>query len=405
MIRKRTLLHWLTLVCIIIATVTGTVFAKELPFTASDIIYIQDDAKVLSYDAKMQMQGWSESTARDTGAQLIVKTVKTTGSVPIKQYGDGVLREWEIGEGKKEGLLLLVAVDDRKSYIGVGEELKKTFTDDKIAELQNQYILPAFREGEYNYHIWQGYCVILKETRDAYQLKPGELGKKSHKYVASSARTEGIYVHDYAKVIDSQIERKIQMCSERLDKRTRAQIVVVTIDTTGDVPIEQYSLDLFRKWGIGDKEKNNGVLMLVAVKDRKSRIEVGYGLEGALNDAKTGLIQDNYMIPAFRQADHSKGIAYGYEALVREVAKEYQIPIEELIESQTRATEDQRQFKLGKEECVMLAILILLMLIDMKVTGGRFTHIFLRIVIIILSRGRSGFGGGKGGGGGSSRSW
>ena len=109
------------------------------------------------------------------------------------------------------------------------------------------------------------------------------------------APTKNIYVQDYANVIEADAERQMQIYSRRLAERTGAQIVVVTVDTTGDVPIEQYSLDILRTWGIGDKEKNNGVLMLVAVKDRKSRIEVGYGLEGALNDAKTGRIQDEYM--------------------------------------------------------------------------------------------------------------
>ncbi len=223
------------------------------------------------------------------------------------------------------------------------------------------------------------------------------------------APTKNIYVQDYANVIDADTERQMQIYSARLAQRTGAQIVIVTVDTTGQVPIEQYALDILRTWGIGDKEKNNGVLMLVAVKDRKSRIEVGYGLEGALNDAKTGAIQDQYMIPAFRQGQYSQGIWRGYAALFKETAREYQIPIEELSgKSQKQTAQGSNQVELGWFECAIAGIVILLMLIDMKVTGGRFTHVFLRVIMIILSRGRSGgggFGGGRGGGGGSSRSW
>ena len=69
------------------------------------------------------------------------------------------------------------------------------------------------------------------------------------------------------------------------------------------------------------KKKNNGVLMLLSIQDRKSRIEVGYGLEGALNDAKTGRIQDNYMIPYFKEDNWHDGIKNGYNAILSEVEK------------------------------------------------------------------------------------
>ena len=223
-----------------------------------------------------------------------------------------------------------------------------------------------------------------------------------------SAPKQNIYVQDYANVIDADTERQMQTYSARLAQRTGAQLVIVTVDTTGDTPIEQYALDILRTWGIGDKEKNNGVLMLVAVNDRKSRIEIGYGLEGALNDAKTGQIQDTYMIPAFQQGQYSQGIWRGYAVLFKEVATEYQIPIEELAgKSRNSTVQESQPIEIGWFECMIAGIVIILILIDMKLTGGRFTHVFLRILLIVLSRGRSGgsFGGGKGGGGGSSRSW
>ena len=90
-------------------------------------------------------------------------------------------------------------------------------------------------------------------------------------------------------------------------------------------PLEDYSLQILRQWGIGNKEKNNGVLMLISTGDRKSRIEVGYGLEGALTDGVTGQIQDQYMIPYFRKGNYEEGIARGYEALARRIAKEYNV--------------------------------------------------------------------------------
>ena len=86
--------------------------------------------------------------------------------------------------------------------------------------------------------------------------------------------------------------------SSALAKRTKTQVVVLTVPTLDGESIEDYGLSVLREWGIGDKKENNGVLLLVATKDRKSRIEVGYGLEGVLPDGLTGRIQDQYMLPA-----------------------------------------------------------------------------------------------------------
>ena len=91
--------------------------------------------------------------------------------------------------------------------------------------------------------------------------------------------------------------------------------------------VEDYSLQLGRAWGIGNQEKNSGVLMLVAVNDRKSRIEVGYGLEGALPDGKTGRIQDDYMLPYFKDGDYSSGVKNGFDAVIAEVCEEYNIEV------------------------------------------------------------------------------
>ena len=119
----------------------------------------------------------------------------------------------------------------------------------------------------------------------------------------------------------------LQNLGRQLEQKTTAQLVVVTVKSLKGAPLEDYSLKLLRDWGIGQKEKNNGVLLLVSTGDRKSRVEVGYGLEGALTDSLTGQIQDQYMIPYFRKGTYEPGIAYGYEALARRIAKEYNVQL------------------------------------------------------------------------------
>ena len=140
---------------------------------------------------------------------------------------------------------------------------------------------------------------------------------------ASILPTDRFYINDYANIIDSEVEDYIFENSVKLNNETSAQIVVVTIDSLEGNSIEEYATELFRNFGIGDKDKNNGVLFLVALDERKSRIEVGYGLEDLLTDGKTGRIQDEYMIPYFKNNSFSEGILNGYKAVFEILANKY----------------------------------------------------------------------------------
>ena len=99
-----------------------------------------------------------------------------------------------------------------------------------------------------------------------------------------TAPTKNIYVADYAAMIDDATKNQILAIGGELDKKYKAQIVVVTLDNLGGSSIEEYANELFNSWGIGDKDLNNGVLILIAKNERRFRIEVGYGLEGAITD-------------------------------------------------------------------------------------------------------------------------
>ncbi len=135
---------------------------------------------------------------------------------------------------------------------------------------------------------------------------------------------QNIYVQDYAGLLSEATEQEILQTAKALDEATSAQVVMVTVESLDNVSIEEYANTLFRSWGIGDKEKNNGVLFLISKNDRQSRVEVGYGLEGRLNDAKTGRIQDE-AIPYFKNGDFDRGILIIFNLLVGEVCQEYNI--------------------------------------------------------------------------------
>lgn len=215
-----------------------------------------------------------------------------------------------------------------------------------------------------------------------------------------------IYVQDYANLLSQETKSTINAVSKDLDSKTQAQVVVVTVPSLDGQPIEDYALELFRVWGIGDKEKNNGVLILVASKDRQSRIEVGYGLEGALPDGLTGRIQDQSMIPYFSSGNYDKGIKQGYANITGIVAKEYNVKLDAKISdaSQQSTSSPTSDMPLW-QKLVFFVGLAGLLIIDQLFFGGAILHLLL---ILFLRGGRGGgggFGGGSSGGGGSSRRW
>ena len=164
---------------------------------------------------------------------------------------------------------------------------------------------------------------------------------------------------------------------------------------------------MLRQWGIGSKEQNNGALIVVAVKDRRSRIEVGYGLEGSLPDGLTGRIQDQYMIPYFKDGNYSKGILQGYKAAAAKIAQGYNTELSG-VKYQAPAPQPQKNTSSGLDDLLLALGLIGFLIVDNLLLGGFFTRILLLLIFRGGGRGGGGgrgFGGGSGGGGGSSRSW
>ena len=135
--------------------------------------------------------------------------------------------------------------------------------------------------------------------------------------------TTDIYVQDNAGLLSTDTKNHILAIGHELNEKTTAQIVVVTVKNLDDKPIADYANELFRSWGIGDKEKNNGVLLLISQNPRKLRIEVGYGLEGAIPDGYTGRIRDEDLTPHLKKNDYDTGVALAYEKLAAKAAAEY----------------------------------------------------------------------------------
>jgi len=116
------------------------------------------------------------------------------------------------------------------------------------------------------------------------------------------------WVNDYTSTLSTADWARLNSICDELERETSAELAIVLIDTTGGVSIESFAQDLFSKWGIGKKDANNGVLILVAINDRKWRVQTGYGVEGVLPDTLASRIMTNEAVPEFRDGNYGEGL-------------------------------------------------------------------------------------------------
>ena len=204
-----------------------------------------------------------------------------------------------------------------------------------------------------------------------------------------------IYVQDFANVLNQTERTELINLGRNIEDQTTAQIAVLTVSTIGDRPMEEFANAAFRQYGIGNNEKNNGVLLVLSLQERKVRIEVGYGLEGRIPDGKAGRILDEYAIPYLKNQQPNTAIVETYKALAKEVLAEY--GNEGDVNKQTQAAGEKG---LGIPGWLMVIVIIGVVFLDFKFFGGTLTYLLLSI--ISRGGGRGGGGGSRGGGGGSS---
>jgi uncharacterized protein len=219
-------------------------------------------------------------------------------------------------------------------------------------------------------------------------------------------------VVDQANIIPAETRSAIEQKLADLETKSGIQLVVATVASLEGQEIEPYANTLFRSWKLGEKTKNNGVLLLVAPNERRVRIEVGYGLEGTLTDALSKVIITNAITPRFKTGDFAGGISRGVEDIITVLttdASEWQKrPSLRLDNQQT------------PDNVFPVVIVILIIVIVLLVVSPGFRRVFFDLLIFFLASGGSssgsssggfssggGFsgGGGSSGGGGASGSW
>jgi len=128
------------------------------------------------------------------------------------------------------------------------------------------------------------------------------------------------YVTDLAGIMDSDTKIRLNAALQELERKTLAQVLVLTVRSLGGQAIEEFAFNTKEKWRLGQKGKDNGILIVVSVADRKYRFEVGYGLESVLPDSLAGTIGREYLVPFLKKGDYSTGIANAVFAVIQVIA-------------------------------------------------------------------------------------
>jgi uncharacterized protein len=195
----------------------------------------------------------------------------------------------------------------------------------------------------------------------------------------------GRWVHDEAGILSQPAISELESILKAERDSTSNQIAVLIIPSLQDEAIEEYSLRVAEKWGIGQKGKDNGALLLISMQDKRMRIETGYGLEGTLTDAMSSRINRNEIVPRFRQGDYDGGVKAGVIAIMHTIKGEYKNDAPREVKRKSR----------GNSSLITLLIIIAVIIFLARRRGGGGGGGY-------WSSGGGFFGGGFGGGGGSS---
>ena len=218
--------------------------------------------------------------------------------------------------------------------------------------------------------------------------------------------TAEFYSNDFANILNDSTEKDIVSMGESIFKSTEGgQVVFVSIETLNGNTIEEYANTLFNKWKIGTKDK--GVLFILSMNERESRIEVGYGYEGILTD-----LQSNKLLLKFYELNKEQGIDAAVKTIYSDLGSivsgnEDVVQYPNNSQTEQNSSTEYNFFEENPILTIIIAIIVLILIVlDFVLTGGQVTFLILRMVAASARRGGGGGGnsggGGRSGGGGSS---
>lgn len=206
------------------------------------------------------------------------------------------------------------------------------------------------------------------------------------------------YVEDYANVINDSDERSLNGILQELEQKTGAQYIVLTVQATGGVAIQQFSIELTDKWKLGQKGKDNGMLFVIAVADKKYWFSTGYGLEGFVTDRFCGQVGRKVLVPYLKKGNYSQGIYEANLQIVQKIAKESGVTLTGMPKLAPVPTG-----RVGTPFCFSILPLLIILFFLFSAGRGRGMGLWLFLPFMLGGfggYGRSGsYGGGSFGGG------
>jgi len=211
------------------------------------------------------------------------------------------------------------------------------------------------------------------------------------------------YVEDYANVINPSEEQSLNGILQELEQKTGAQYIVLTVETTGGIPIEDFAIELAGRWKLGQKGKDNGMLFVLAKSDRRYRFEVGYGLEGFVTDQYCGRVGRDVLVPYLKRSDYGQGIYQANLQIVQRIAEQAGVTLTGMPKIKPVPVQQKRGTR-GLPCCSVLPLLFFFLIIFGGLGRGMGWWFFLPFMLGGFGGhggyGRSGsFGGGSFGGG------
>lgn len=210
-----------------------------------------------------------------------------------------------------------------------------------------------------------------------------------------------VYVYDDDNLFDESVEGQLNSMLVELEKKTGAEFVVNTVKSLLGKEIEDYSIKVANDLGIGKKDKDNGVLLLISRSDKRVRLEIGKGLEGVLNDSKCGRILDKYFVPYRDKDEYTEATKLTVQSVINEIAKDAGVSIDGVDDSVTAP--EAEKIPWGWIIGIILVIIIILIIINWLTDGAVVEFIYVVTSSSDGDSGGGGFGGGSFGGGGASR--
>ena len=375
---------------IIALLVAAIMPAAALDFPAFDG-RVLDEARLLD-DAQLHtLEDKLADLETRTSRKLVVITVASAPGATADGYGLELRKHWGVNANGNR-VALIVSPHSGRSVIQFDRGLSETLPESVTDTIFQQVLNPRIRSGDFAGGVTAASESIIKVLGGERLPEMRPLAQNPQRIVQNEITVPATAeypaltgrVVDAAAVLDSATRESLRAKLAAHEASTTNQIVVATVRSLNGNSIEDYANRLFRRWQLGQKGKNNGVLLLHAPTERKIRIEVGYGLEGTLTDAIAKYIIANSITPRFKANDFAGGMTRGVDDIIKVLSGDE--------EFKQRAAPSQSWFTNINPEILFVVIPIALFLIYNTVIGGlNLIHELLVSLGLAKKRPRKGF--------------